>query len=155
MNLSQSHCYFRSHMKSSFHSLIPFLPLFCSCQFQRLDSIQFLCSQAHIPGGWCLKARPFTSDCCSLLCHIFWLCPSITLGMDLPENTARIVDEACLPRHCLTIDGLLSCAYACAGMCLPSRCLAMGIHVMISWPSGESDPSHPASSPSVYQLSSA
>jgi hypothetical protein len=43
-DLSQSHCYFKSPMKSSFHSLIPFLLLFCNCQFRRLNSIQSLCS---------------------------------------------------------------------------------------------------------------
>jgi hypothetical protein len=42
-------------MKSSYHSLIPSLPLFCSCQFRRLGSIQFLYSQAHILAGWRLK----------------------------------------------------------------------------------------------------
>jgi hypothetical protein len=42
-------------MKYSLHSIIPFLPLFCSCQFRRLDSIQFLCSQAHILAGWLLE----------------------------------------------------------------------------------------------------
>jgi hypothetical protein len=35
------------HMKYSLHSLIPFLPLFCNCQFRKLDST--------------------TLDCCSLL----------------------------------------------------------------------------------------
>jgi hypothetical protein len=56
-NLSQSHCHYKSHMKSSFHSLIPFLPLFCNCQFRGLGSIQFLCSQVHILAGWCLETR--------------------------------------------------------------------------------------------------
>jgi hypothetical protein len=37
-DLSQSHCNFKSHVKTSWHSLIPFLPLFCSCQFRRLDA---------------------------------------------------------------------------------------------------------------------
>jgi hypothetical protein len=36
-------------MRSSLHLLIPFLSLFCSCQFRRLDSIQF---QAKLPEGW-------------------------------------------------------------------------------------------------------
>jgi hypothetical protein len=49
-DLSQSHCHFKSHMKFSFHSPIPFLPLFCSCQFRRLDSIQFL-------AGWVPETR--------------------------------------------------------------------------------------------------
>jgi hypothetical protein len=38
-------------MKSSLHSLIPFLSLFCTCKLRRLDSVQFLCSQAHITAG--------------------------------------------------------------------------------------------------------
>jgi hypothetical protein len=37
-DLSQSHCHFKSPMKCTFHHLIPFLPLFCSCQFRRLHS---------------------------------------------------------------------------------------------------------------------
>jgi hypothetical protein len=48
----QSHCHLKSHTKSSFRNLIAFLPLFCSCQFRRLDSIQF---QDHIPAGWLLE----------------------------------------------------------------------------------------------------
>jgi hypothetical protein len=52
-DLSQSHCHFQSHTKSSFHSLTPFLPLFCSCQLNsfpssslgRLASRTRLCSQ--------------------------------------------------------------------------------------------------------------
>jgi hypothetical protein len=44
-------------MKSSFHNIISFRPLFCSCQLRRLDSIQFLCYQAHIPAGWRLETR--------------------------------------------------------------------------------------------------
>jgi hypothetical protein len=55
--LSQSHCNFKLHMKPSFHILIHFLPLFWNCQFRRLDSIQFLCSQAHIPAGWRLETQ--------------------------------------------------------------------------------------------------
>jgi hypothetical protein len=39
-------------MKSSLNRVIPFLPLFCNCQFWRLDSIQF---QAHILAGWRLQ----------------------------------------------------------------------------------------------------
>jgi hypothetical protein len=60
-DLSQLHCHFKSHIKSSVRSLIPFLPLFCSCQFRRFDSIQFLCSQVHILSGWRPETRLFTS----------------------------------------------------------------------------------------------
>jgi hypothetical protein len=64
-DLPQSHCYFKSHMKSSLHHLIPFLALIPRLPIRRLDSIQFLCSKAHILAGWRLEARPFTS----LLCY--------------------------------------------------------------------------------------
>jgi hypothetical protein len=71
-DLSQSHCNITSHMGSFLHSLITFLPLFCSCQFRRRDSIQFLCSHAHILAGWRLETRLFTrldySDWSCLLC---------------------------------------------------------------------------------------
>jgi hypothetical protein len=50
-------CNFKTHMKPSFHSLIHFLPLFCNCQFRRLNSIQFLSSQAHILAGSRLETR--------------------------------------------------------------------------------------------------
>jgi hypothetical protein len=50
-------CHFKLYMKRYFRNLIPFLPLFCICQFRRLDSVQFLCSQAHILAGWRLEIR--------------------------------------------------------------------------------------------------
>jgi hypothetical protein len=66
-DLSQFHCHFKSHMKSSFHGLIAFLPLFCSCQFRILDSIQFLCS--HILADWRLETR--LSTICSSVEFLF------------------------------------------------------------------------------------
>jgi hypothetical protein len=51
IGLLQSHYHFIRHMKSSFHRLIPSLPLLCNCQFRRFDSIQFLCSQVYILAG--------------------------------------------------------------------------------------------------------
>jgi hypothetical protein len=55
--------HFKSHMESSFRSLIPFLPIVCSCQFRRIDSVQL---QAHIPAGRCLGIRlDSTRLCCS------------------------------------------------------------------------------------------
>jgi hypothetical protein len=56
-DLSQYHCNFKSHVKSSWHRLIPFLALSCSCQFRRLYST--------------------TLDYCSilrLLCFYFYYC---------------------------------------------------------------------------------
>jgi hypothetical protein len=46
-----------NHTWSFLHRLIPILPLFCNCQFRRLDSVQFLCSKAHILVGWRLETR--------------------------------------------------------------------------------------------------
>jgi hypothetical protein len=37
-DLSQSRWHFKSHMKTSYHSLTHFLPLFCDCQFRILDT---------------------------------------------------------------------------------------------------------------------
>jgi hypothetical protein len=53
MDLQQSPCHFTSHMKSSLHRLIPFLPLFCNCQ---LNSISLLPSSYP---GW-LESRNST-----------------------------------------------------------------------------------------------
>jgi hypothetical protein len=49
-----------------------------------------------------------------------------TLYTDPTENTACILDKACLPHRYLTIY-LLFLASASAGMCLATRCLAMGM----------------------------
>jgi hypothetical protein len=51
--------------------------------------------------------------------------------MSQAENTASIVKEASLLPRCLAVDVLLLQAFASGGMCLPSRCLAMGIHVTL------------------------
>jgi hypothetical protein len=102
MDLSLSHSYFKSHMKSSFHCLIPLLPLFCSCQFQTFDSIKFLCPQVHIPAGWRTETRLFTLDYSSILPNTY-LQPLCT---DHAENTASIVKKVYLLVPCLAIDVL-------------------------------------------------
>jgi hypothetical protein len=111
-------------MKPSFHSLIPFLPIFCNCQFRRLDSIQFLCSQALILTGWRLETQ-LSTLCCSteFLITILhgshekhcFLLSSIILGVftaplhnngccaDHIENSLPIV-KACLPRGLFTVS---------------------------------------------------
>jgi hypothetical protein len=58
-----------------FPSLIPLLPLFCNCQFRKLDSIQF---RANILAGWRLETRLFTPDYTFILGRVLWLCPFIT-----------------------------------------------------------------------------
>jgi hypothetical protein len=97
-DLQQSHCHLKSQMESSFHSLIPFLPLYCSCQFRRLDSVQFLCCQAHILAGWRLETRLITSR---LLTLSFWILVITTLHDPTEKNLC------CLLIRCLAIDVLL------------------------------------------------
>jgi hypothetical protein len=71
-------------MKSFLHSLIHFLSLFCNCQFQRLCSIQFFCSQAHILAGWRLETRLFTLCCyCQSQSHIATDGQSVSLWPDI------------------------------------------------------------------------
>jgi hypothetical protein len=48
-----------------------------------------------------------------------------------PKSTASIVKEACLLIRCLAMNILFLLAWDRVGMCLPSRYLAMGIHVTI------------------------
>jgi hypothetical protein len=50
--------------------------------------------------------------------------------MDPTKNTACIVKEECLLVRYLAMDVLLPRARV-AEMCLPSRCLAVGIHVTV------------------------
>jgi hypothetical protein len=117
-------------MKFSFYSLIPFLPLFCSSQFQKLYWIQFLCSQAHILAGWRLETRHFTL-CCSIL--FFFI-----TTLHVPHGKHRLSLSRVLsgvftaPLHsngrgANHIENSLSTVETC----LPRRCLAMGIHVTI------------------------
>jgi hypothetical protein len=47
------------------------------------------------------------------------------------KHYLSIVEETCLLLRCLAIDVLLLRASASAGMCLPSRCLAMALYVTI------------------------
>jgi hypothetical protein len=60
------------------------------------------------------------------------LCPFIT-----PRHGSRrkhnlsVVEKACLLIRCLTMNIILLRAYASAGMCLASRCLAVGLYVTI------------------------
>jgi hypothetical protein len=113
-NLSRSHCIFKSHMKSSFHSLIPFLPLFCYCQFRKLDFIKFLCSQALILLSWRLETRFFTSRLLTLLVY-YSVASSVSFynpSARATQKTAFIIKKACLLARYVTKDVLLLHAYA-------------------------------------------
>jgi hypothetical protein len=78
-DLSQSHCHFKSHLKSSFDGLISFLPLFCNCQFRKLDSVSsILFSQGREIR---LDSTTFYADTAS-----FW-----TLLYNHAENTSSLL----------------------------------------------------------------
>jgi hypothetical protein len=83
MDLSQSHCNVKSHVKYSLHSLINFLPLFCNCQFRRLNSIPLLASSYS--AGWRPDTRLFTSRL------LFYTRSRLGLGLILRPTVSRPV----------------------------------------------------------------
>jgi hypothetical protein len=101
-------------MKSSFHCRIPFLPLFYNCQFRRLDSMQFLCSQAHIPAGWRLETEA------TLLYNHFERTTQKTVYC-----WEGVFTE---PLHSNGSYSIVACIFVAAGMCLPSRSLVMNVY---------------------------
>jgi hypothetical protein len=125
-DLPQSHWHFKSHMKSSFHSL-NFLPLFCSCQFRRLNSIQFLCCQAHILQAGISKLDSSLHLTTTVLLSLVLLNTSCNHCAWTPQKTpSSVVKEACLLIHYIIMDILLFRAFASMGTCLLNCCLAMG-----------------------------
>jgi hypothetical protein len=111
-----------------FHSLTHSLPLFCNCQFRRLGLIQFLIYR-H-------AGVPKLDSSFSWLLLLVKVKVKLTLRLtdyctDHVENTAYIVDQTCLPCCCPAIDVLLLQKLTRAEMCLPSRCLAVGLHITI------------------------
>jgi hypothetical protein len=123
-------------MKSSFHSLVSFLPLFCNCQFRILDWIQFLCSQAHIPAGWRLGTRLTLLNWNLLYNYFAWteqktrnVCCWVGVFTGLLHNNGSY--------------SIVACVFVATEICLPSSCLAMvvfsdviipafGCHVTVS-----------------------
>jgi hypothetical protein len=110
-DLSQSHCNFKSHVKSSCHRLIPFLP-FLRLPIPRLNSTALdYCS--------ILLCTPSPTVAPALLNtsynHFVWISRKTPcIVVPLPINRRPIIACSCV-----------------ADMCLHTRCLAMGIHVTI------------------------
>jgi hypothetical protein len=103
-------------MKSLFHILIPFLSAARS-----EDSSQFNSSAPKL-----ISWQAGVSKLDSSLPTPVLFCLTLPYN-HFPRNslkTASIVKEAYLRTRCLAVDILLLRALACAGMCLPSRCLA-------------------------------
>jgi hypothetical protein len=117
-------------MKSYLHSLIPFLLLFCSYQFRRLDLTPF---QTHIPASWRPEIRLFALR---LLFSTLLYCRTLLItnlhGPRRKHNLYRWRDlfTALLPsniRHIVARVLFAECFFS-------SRCLAMGMHVTIYFP---------------------
>jgi hypothetical protein len=108
-------------MKSSLHSLILFLPLFCNCQLRKLDSIQFLCSKAHIAAGWRLETR-LTLLNWTLLYNHFARATQKTQPLSCSEGVSIA------PLHTKGSYSSVACVFDAAGMCLQGRCLAMNVY---------------------------
>jgi hypothetical protein len=105
-------------MKSSFHGLIPFLPLFCNCQLRRLYLIQFLCSQAR----GCVSKLD--------LVLLIWT----LLYSHFARTTQKTETLCCLeglfiaPLHGNGSYSIVACIFIAVGVYLPTRCLAMNVY---------------------------
>jgi hypothetical protein len=111
---------FKSHMKSSWRSLSPFLPLFCNCQFRRLDSIRILCSQIHILAVWRLETRFYST-------RLFTNKRFFLTALHGPrrKHSISIVETSCLQRRCITTEVIqLLLAYS-----LPREC----VYRIVAW----------------------
>jgi hypothetical protein len=96
----QSHCHFKSQMKSSSHSFIPFLPLFCNCQFWRFDSIQ--CSAPKLI-SWQAGVSKLHSTLLDYYfsTEVFFI---ITLQGPRRKHSLSIVGKVCLQPRCIATE---------------------------------------------------
>jgi hypothetical protein len=131
--LSQFHWHFKSHMKYSFRSLIPFLALILRLPIPktRLNSIPS--SQAHIPTGWHLDLDPSLPTRLFCFCYSYYMSSDILCPFIIPRHEPHgnpLHCQGCVFTGPLHSNGYPVVAYAyVTGMCLPSRCLAMGMHI--------------------------
>jgi hypothetical protein len=103
MGLSQSHWHFKSHMKFSLHSLIPFLPLLLNhLGLPSPNSTHFSFNHCSVPLLFCFSYCPAE--------HFLKL-----LYNDPTENTIFFIQDVCLQFHYLATDVLLVCIFASAG----------------------------------------
>jgi hypothetical protein len=108
-------------MKPSVYILILFLPWFYKCQLRRLDSIQFLCSKAHIPPGWHAETR---------LTLLSWTLLNNHFARTTQETQPLYCWEGVFtaPMHSNGSYSIVSCVFVAAVMCLMSCCLAMNVY---------------------------
>jgi hypothetical protein len=115
-------------MKSSLHHLIPFFALILRPPVPktRLHSIPLLPSS--YPCRLASRNSILHFNYSIILCCWTLLYNHARTPRKTPSS---IVEKACLLTCCLAIDVLWSSEFACAGICLPSRYLAIAIHTTI------------------------
>jgi hypothetical protein len=112
-------CHYKSHMKSSFHKLIPFLPSFCNCQLNstpKLISWQAVSKFVSVPLNWTLLYNHFvrTTQKTRTLCC--W--EGVVTALLHSNGSCSIV----------------ACIFVSAEMCLPSHCPAMNVNFDFTTP---------------------
>jgi hypothetical protein len=98
-----------------------FLSIFYNCQFRRLDSIQFLCSHAHILAAGVSKLDSILLNW-TLLYNYF----ARTTQRTQPVYCWEVIITASLHRNGSYL--IVACIFFAAGICLPSPCLAMNVY---------------------------
>jgi hypothetical protein len=124
-HILQSHCNFKSHMMSSFHSLTYFLPLFCNYQFWRLNSTQFN-SIPLLPDSY--PGRMASRN--STLILILWTLLHYYFAWTT-QKTQRLYwckGVFTAPLHNNGSFSIFACVFVAAGICLPSRCLTTNVY---------------------------
>jgi hypothetical protein len=128
-------CNFKSHMKSCFHRLIPFLPLFCNCQ---LNSISLL--RSSYPG------RLASRNSIRLYSTTFYAAIA-NFGNHLYDHFARTMRKTqplncwegvfTAPFHSNGSYSIVVCVFVSTGICLPCRCLEMNVYSDFTIPAFE------------------
>jgi hypothetical protein len=82
----------------SFHIRILFLPLFWTA-----NSVQFLCSQCHMPASWRLDTRLYNLDYCSVLLYVK---VEVTLRLTVSQSVSLGVEPhlGLMTRYLLLFD---------------------------------------------------
>jgi hypothetical protein len=106
------------------HRIIPFLSLFCNCQRRRLDSIQFLCSQAHVLAGG--VSQLYNTSLNDLNWTLLYNNFSRTTQITQPLYSWEGVFTA--PLHSNGSYSVVACVFVASKMCLPSCWLAMNVY---------------------------
>jgi hypothetical protein len=115
-DLQQYHCNLKSHTKSSIHSLIPLLTLFCNCQ---LSSIPLLSGSYPCRLASRNSTHFFSTE-------LFFI---TTLHGPRRKHSHFIFKGVVItPLHSNGSYSIVACVFVAAGICLPSRSLAMDVY---------------------------